>query len=135
VRVERDGESRLLVRYEPPPGGAPAAFARAAGIGLPQPLVPAADGLLAVEVGGRGEWAEISDAEGRTLATVGLDTPAPAEYRDPPPADVGAIAALVASPAERAATPLAPWLAAAAAGLALAAVAASRIKSPPRLAR
>lgn len=136
VRVERDGATRLLVAYEPSPGAEPPAFARLNGEqGDAVPLVPADGGLLACEVGTRAEWVDLVAADGRVLATAGLDTPVPAEYRDPPAVDLDALAALACRDATPPATPLAPWLAAFAAVLALASVAAARIKSSGASAR
>jgi hypothetical protein len=138
VRVERDGAARLLVRYEAPPGGGAAAFAEFddGGRRIRVPLIPAGGGLLAADLGRtQPQWIDLCAADGRDLATAGVDAPAPPEYLDPPRADLDALAALVASRGEEPALPLAPWCAAAAAALALASVAAARIKSAPRLAR
>jgi hypothetical protein len=137
VRVERDGETRILVRYEPPPGGDVAAAVAWADVRAP--LVPSGGGLFAADlpVVGRDvpEWIGLVAADGRVLATVGLDTPAPAEYRDPPPVDLDAFAALACGDADPPVTPLLPWLAAAAVSLCVAAIAALGVKSRSRRAR
>jgi hypothetical protein len=137
ARVERDGETRLLVRYEPPPGGDVPAFAERGG--LRAPLAPAGDGLHAAEFAAAGrpssDWIDLVAADGRVIASAGLDTPAPAEYRDPPPVDLDALAASACGAAPPASKPLLPWLAAAAVALALAGIGTARIKSEARVAR
>jgi hypothetical protein len=136
VRVERDGATRLLVAYETPPGADAPVFARSdREHGDRVPLVPGDGGLLACEVGARAAWVDLVAAAGRVLATVGLDTPAPAEYRDPQPVDLDALAALACRDTDVPTAPLAPWLAACAVALALASVAAARIKSAGASAR
>jgi hypothetical protein len=141
MRVERDGETRLLVRYDAPPGGAVAAFVECDGSTgrVRAPLVSSGGGILAAEVPAAGreapDWIDVLAADGRVLATAGLDTPAPAEYRDPPPVDLDALAALATTHAAPPVSPLAPWLAATAVALALAAIAVAGIKSEPHRAR
>jgi hypothetical protein len=149
-RVERDGDTRILVRCEPPPGGAAPGFVELDdGTEHPTraPLMPAAGGLLVAEwplqsphhldgvARDAPHWISFVAADGRVLATAGLDTPAPAEYRDPPSVDLDALAALVSSDDQPASAPLAPWFAALAVALALASVLAARVKSRMGLAR
>lgn len=136
VRVERDGETGILVACETPAGSGAPAFAREVGGSADRvPLVPAGGGLLAGEFRARAEWAEILDADGRSLAAAGLDTPSPLEYRDPPAVDFDALAALACRDDTAPGTPLAPWFAGCAVLLALASVAAARIKSAGYWAR
>jgi hypothetical protein len=138
VRVERESRGRVLVRVEVPEGGAaPARVEWRTVEGTPgvAPLLPAGDGLLAAQVDEYVPSLDVVAADGRVLATAGLDSPAPPEYRGPRSADLGALATLACANGAAPRRPLLPWLAAAAVLLALASVVAARVKSGAPLAR
>jgi Mg-chelatase subunit ChlD len=138
VRVERESGERVLVRVETPEGGAaPERVEWRTAEGMPgiAPLLPAGDGLLAAQVSEYVPSLDVVAADGRVLATAGLDSPAPPEYRGPRPADLASLATLACADGAAPRRTLLPWLAAAAVLLALASVVAGRVKSGAPLAR
>jgi hypothetical protein len=98
------------------------------------PLRAAGDGLLAAEVprGADASLVRILAEDGREITAAGLDVAAPPEYRDPPRADLAAVAAAAAAPRSGEGASLRPWLAA---GSVLLLVAAALVKSLPLRAR
>jgi hypothetical protein len=135
VRVERDGDTRVLVRVEGAAVPARVEWRAAVGSGGSAPLLPAGDGLLAAEIAAVATGVDVLAADGRVLAAAGLDVPAPPEYRDPAPADLAALAALASGGGGRPQRPLLPCFAGAAVLLALASVVAARFKAGAPLAR
>jgi hypothetical protein len=127
----------VLVRAETEDGAAPARveWRAADGTTRASPLLPANGGLLAADVDDDASALDVVASDGNVLATAGLDRPAPPEYRDPRPADLEAIAALACSGERGRGRPLLPWFAGAAVLLALASVAAGRVKSAAPRAR
>jgi VWA domain-containing protein len=137
VRVERGDDGRVLVRAEVDAGAAPARVEWRAGGATTRaaPLVAAGAGLLAAQVDEDAPALDVVAADGTVLATAGLDRPAPPEYRGPRAADLDAVASLACGSGRGPPRPLLPWLAGAAVVLALASVAAARVKSAAPLAR
>jgi hypothetical protein len=99
------------------------------GAALRAPLRPGVHGVLTADVSRalpeRDAVVRVLDAAGAAVATLGLDAPAPAEYRRPRAADLDELAALARSPDAAASVSLRPWLAALAVLCVLAGSAAS----------
>ena len=137
VRAEREGADRLLLRVTTPPGapGPSRAALEVPGRGeVVVPLVPAGEGLLALTLPRDALDAtsvRVVAANGLSLATVGLDASAAAEWRVAEAVDFAALAALARAPEPPQRTPIAPWLAAGAVLLLVAASWSCLVKSTP----
>lgn len=133
VRVERDGP-RLLVRTD---AASSSAFLAPSGEASRRvPLVAAGNGLFAAEPPADfAHWVDVLGADGAPFASAGVDSPAPAEYLDPPPADLDVVAALACAGEDPRGGERSPWLAALAAALAVGGVLAGRVKSGDARAR